>query len=121
NDRDGAYDEVSRGEKARAVYEWDIVHPLVDTGEEAKDAKDPERRLSELGLCNKISDQGKAEQQQESDMHGPHNLAGQCAVGSRPQLEQREGERDPERRLAEDTFTETGRQTFDRLLSSLLR
>src|SRR5690606_22326244 len=68
-----------------------------------------------LRLGHEVAEQGKTEKQQEADMHGPHDLAGQGTVGRRPELEQREAEGDPEGDTPAESVSKAGRQAFDRL------
>jgi hypothetical protein len=99
-DHHRADDEVGRGEKAGAQQDVVVEHPIVDAGEEAEDAQPPQSKLARARRRLQIGEQPEAEQQQEGDMHGAHDLAWQIAVGGGEELEQREGDGDGERRRA---------------------
>ena len=60
-------------------------------------------------------DEREAEQQQEGDVHRPHDLAGQGAIGGGPELEGGEGDGDEIGDVASKAVAEAGRQAFDRV------
>ena len=115
HDQHRADDQVGRGQEARPADQVGIEDPVVEAGEEAEPAKRPEPGAAGGGAGAQIGDEPEAEQQQEGDVHGPRDLAGQVAIGRGVELEGREGDRDAEGDLAGDPVAEARRQAFDRL------
>ena len=108
----GAHHEIGMGEKARAPDQLLVEHPVVDPGAEADQPEPPEDCPRDRGPGEEVAHEAEAEKQQEAHMHRPHDLARQGAVARGPELEEREGDGDPEGHLAHDAGAEAGRQAL---------
>ena len=97
HDQHRADDEVGRGQEAGAPDQVGVEHPVVEAGGEAERRRAPRTRPCRRGVVAfRLASSAEAEQQQEADMHGPHDLARQRAVGGGAELEEREGDGDAE-------------------------
>ena len=95
--RGDADDRVGQRRHAGAEDQRLVFPPLIDGNAHAGEAEQPEQRPQPGILALDGGDQRQAEQAQEADMDGPHDLARQVPqMRRRGELEDREGEGDPE-------------------------